>query len=362
LPSSGEFGAAIDGYARFDEVAGECRNTEQPGVAAFRQILRDRYGANTGGILRPCNPNTRSGHQSGRAYDWMLNAHNSTDRAKATEVLNWLLATDRHGNRHALARRLGISYIIWNHQWWTAWNPDAGWQPYSGWSPHTDHIHFSFGWDGALQRTTFWTAPRTSSSAGTTGGFPDVPADSYFAEPVRWMVGHEITDGYGRTGEFRPHTGVTRAQMAAFLWRTMGQPTGFADHGFPDVPANSYYDPAVRWMKATRITDGYGNTGRYEPHREVSRGEMASFLWRTVGRPTGDPRHSFPDVSSTAHYDVAVSFLLASKITDGMGRTGLYAPAEVVTRAQTAAFLHRMASNPHAWRNASSIPGTVTFR
>jgi hypothetical protein len=352
LPSSGDFGPTIDRYAGYDVVTGECANTEQPGVVDFRAMLQREYGANGSGILRACNRTSRSAHFTGRAYDWMLDANRAADRAKAKEVLDWLLATDRHGNRHAMARRLGVMYIIWDRQWWTAWNPGAGWQPYNGASPHTDHIHFSFSWAGARQQTTYWTA----------GGFPDIPAGSYYAEPVRWMVDHGITDGFGSTGEFRPHNGVTRAQMAAFIWRTMGQPGGAPHHGFPDVPSGSYYDAAVRWMKHVGITDGYGNTGRFEPHRVVSRGEMASFLWRTAGRPTGDARHGFPDVPSSAHYDQAVSWLLAKGITDGMGRTGLYAPADGVTRAQTAAFLHRMASNPNAWGSAAFVPSTVTFR
>jgi hypothetical protein len=158
LPSSSDYGSSIDGYARYDVTFEECSNVEQPGVVAFRQLLREKYGANLGGILRTCDRNTRSAHQSGRAYDWMLNAGNAADRAKADEVLGWLLATDEYGNRHAMARRLGVMYIIWNRQWWTAWNPDAGWQPYTGWSPHTDHIHFSFSWPGARQETSFWGA------------------------------------------------------------------------------------------------------------------------------------------------------------------------------------------------------------
>ena len=34
---------------------------------------------------------------------------------------------------------------------WRAYDPGRGWAPYYGVSPHTDHIHFSFNWDGALQ-------------------------------------------------------------------------------------------------------------------------------------------------------------------------------------------------------------------
>jgi hypothetical protein len=94
----------------------------------------------------------------------MLNVNNSADRAVAGDVLNWLLATDQYGNRHAMARRLGIMYIIWNRQVWRAYQSSSGWQPYSGSNPHTDHIHFSFSWPGARKQTTWWAAPTGSAN------------------------------------------------------------------------------------------------------------------------------------------------------------------------------------------------------
>jgi len=52
-------------------------------------------------------------------------------------------------------------YIIWNKRIWNA----SGWGG-SGWSAyrchgytacHRNHVHFSFGWAGALARTSFWS-------------------------------------------------------------------------------------------------------------------------------------------------------------------------------------------------------------
>jgi subtilisin family serine protease len=60
----------------------------------------------------------------------------------------------------------------------------------------------------------------------------------------------------------------------------------YPHHGFADVPACSYYDLAVRWLKAEGITEG-SSTGGYEPTRTVTRAQMAAFLWRAAGRPLG---------------------------------------------------------------------------
>lgn len=67
----------------------------------------------------------------------IFNYFDSADRADATDLLNWLLAADSYGNKHAMARRLGIMYIIWNKQIWSSYDASSGWRPYSGVSPHT---------------------------------------------------------------------------------------------------------------------------------------------------------------------------------------------------------------------------------
>jgi subtilisin len=192
-------------------------------------------------------------------------------------------------------------------------------------------------------------------------GFPDVSSSAYYDRGVRWLKAEGITDGYGRTGTYAPNRDVTRAQMAAFLWRTADAPTGSAPHRFPDVPAGVYYDEAVRWLKAEGITDGYGRTGTYAPNRNVTRAQMAALLWRLAGEPTGAPAHGFPDVPRGVYYEEAVRWLKAEGITDGYGRTGTYAPDVNVTRAQMAAFLHRLATSPGAWRAAPRIPSTIAF-
>jgi len=155
-PTSPSTGMHIDAYASY---AGQstCDATAKPGVLDFRDLLNAKYGSRTAYIIRACNEGSTSEHKEGRALDYMLDVNDSADRAVATDVLNWLLATDKYGNRHAMARRLGIMYIIWNRQQWRAYRPGDGWQPYTGANPHTDHIHFSFSWAGARRQSTWWT-------------------------------------------------------------------------------------------------------------------------------------------------------------------------------------------------------------
>jgi hypothetical protein len=122
-----------------------CLTYNQPGAVAFAKLLNATYGNRIYGILRTC----AAEHGEGRALDWMINANNSEQRALADALTRWLAAPDAQGRPGAMARRFGINYIIWNRQQWRAYDPGRGWAPYYGVSPHTDHIHFSFNWDGA---------------------------------------------------------------------------------------------------------------------------------------------------------------------------------------------------------------------
>ena len=157
-----------------------CDPDPKPGVTAFARLMANHYDEFNYGISRACDYGLTE-HSEGRALDWMLNTYNPHERAVADGVITWLLAPDAEGRPAAMARRFGIMYIIWNRQIWGTYNMSAGWRAYNGVSPHTDHIHFSFSWDGAMQRTSWWTGKAwtgvTTTPGGSTG--PIVDPDSY---------------------------------------------------------------------------------------------------------------------------------------------------------------------------------------
>ncbi len=135
-----------------------CDPFPKPGVLGFRDLLLSAEpGSRNLGISRACDtPDGVSEHKEGRAFDWGVNADDPAEAAMAGQVLSWLLAPDAGGNPFAMARRLGIMYVIWDRHIWGAYLADQGWRPYHGVSEHRDHVHFSFSWDGALGRTSFW--------------------------------------------------------------------------------------------------------------------------------------------------------------------------------------------------------------
>ena len=150
-----------------------CLKVNQPGAVAFAKLLNDTYGTHTYGILRTC----AAEHGEGRALDWMLDSTKPANLALGNALTRWLTAPDAQGRPGAMARRFGINYIIWNRQEWGSWAPQRGWFPYTGSVPHTDHIHFTFNWDGAYKRTSWWSGVAvTTPLTGPTSTPPPAPA------------------------------------------------------------------------------------------------------------------------------------------------------------------------------------------
>jgi hypothetical protein len=167
-PVTRRFSQAIEASVPYEAAAKKCVASnayDKPGPIALRNLLTATYGAVVGGqtvfngITRPCD-GTVSEHHEGRALDWGMDYRNAAMRADGKAVLSWLFATDSYGNKHAVARRLGIMYVIWNKQIYGSWN-DYKPAPYAcGTDPtacHVNHMHFSFDWPGARAQTSFFT-------------------------------------------------------------------------------------------------------------------------------------------------------------------------------------------------------------
>ena len=181
--------------------------------------------------------------------------------------------------------------------------------------------------------------------------FCDAPVDAYYTGAVGWLAAAGVTTGVTPT-MFNPDGSVTRAQMATFLWRLMGRPAAGATESFDDVAADAWYRAAVGWLAAAGVTTGVTPT-MFNPDGSVTRAQMAAFLWRLMGRPAAGATESFDDVAADAWYRAAVGWLAAAGVTTGVTPT-MFNPNGLVTRAQMAAFLCRL-TNTAAY-GASGAP------
>lgn len=174
-----------------------------------------------------------------------------------------------------------------------------------------------------------------------TISFDDVTEKDYFYEAVQWAVKNGITQGVGEK-TFAPHAACTRAEMLTFLWRAAGSPEPKGtDRPFHDISSEAYYYKAILWALENGITNGIG-VNEFAPDQIVSRAQTAAFLYRMDGG-TGKGDHAFSDVSEDAYYAAAVAWAAEQGITGGVGGD-LFAPDIDCTRGQIVTMLYRAAN------------------
>ena len=123
--------------------------------------------------------------------------------------------------------------------------------------------------DATATRAQLWTILARQNDTDLSGGA------NWYEKAQLWSKDKGISDGTNPNGT------INRAQMVTMLWRTMGQPAATDKVSFADVPAGSYYAQAVSWAVETGITAGIGG-GRFDPNSTCTRAQIAAFLARSM--------------------------------------------------------------------------------
>ena len=167
--------------------------------------------------------------------------------------------------------------------------------------------------------------------------FVDVNSGTFYYDAVYWAVQKGITVGTD-ANHFSPEAPCTRAQIVTFLWRAAGSPVVDGTMNFSDVPADSCYADAIRWAVNAGITSGTSST-TFSPNDTCTRAQAVSFLCRAFnGKASG--KASFSDVSADSYYADTVAWATENGVTGGIGG-GLFGPDNDCTRAQIVTFLYR---------------------
>ena len=123
--------------------------------------------------------------------------------------------------------------------------------------------------NNSTTRAQLWTILARQNDADLTGG------NTWFENAQNWAKTKGISDGANPNGT------INRAQMVTMLWRAMGQPVAGGAVNFTDVPTDSYYAQAVAWAVENGITTGVGN-GKFDPNATCTRAQIAAFLARSM--------------------------------------------------------------------------------
>ena len=200
-----------------------------------------------------------------------------------------------------------------------------------------------------------------------SGLFEDVAAGVWYEPAVSWMILHKVTSGC-TTKLFCPDDDLTRQQFVTFLWRAAGRPTPTytGSQAFSDVNEGVYSDQAIGWAVSKGITLGCttGQLGdpdwKFCPRAQVTRGQMASFLYRHAETDHTANTSPYTDIEPDRYYTDSVAWLTDFQVVPGC-TTDQFCPSRAATRAEAALFIHGVATRPHTWgTDTTPFPQTTS--
>jgi hypothetical protein len=252
-----------------------CSPNAKPGALRLSSWLQKEYpGSGSLGIARSCQDGGVSEHKEGRAFDWAVDVGSARDRGYVAAFMQRIFATDADGNKHALARRMGIMYLIWNDQIYSSYygftaRPYHGCRVLAGCSAtlrHRNHVHISLSRDGGAGKTSWYTGgtttpPHSTTPPPTTPTTPTpptapVPSDVLDLDGQRYASVTVPADGTAKVTSFRLLAGTTYQVTAA----------GIYGYGAPAQVA----DASCRWAVASRSWTPYPSRAVMAAHGSLN--------------------------------------------------------------------------------------------
>ncbi|WP_062526443.1 S-layer homology domain-containing protein [Demequina rhizosphaerae] len=172
--------------------------------------------------------------------------------------------------------------------------------------------------------------------------YTDVNGGSKAFSEISWLGGTHIASGYS-DGTFRPRESVTRRNLAKLLYRYAGRPDVDLpeESPFADVSPSDGGYRAMVWLYQAGIASGFDD-GSFRPNDEVSRRNLAKFLYRFAGRPEFEvpARSPYKDLTPRSGGYRAMAWMAETGIASGFS-DGTFRPEQDVIRRQIATFLYR---------------------
>lgn len=172
--------------------------------------------------------------------------------------------------------------------------------------------------------------------------FVDVPVGSWYEAAVNYAADRRYLEGIGNN-RFDPNGAVTRGQLCTILYAMENRPLITGGKDFPDVKADKYYYDPIRWASSNDMVAGYTD-GTFKPDVFVSRQQLAAVLYKYAAYKKYDTSVSanittFADYSSISNYAVTpMRWAVSHKIMSGTDRNTLL-PQSAASRAQYAVML-----------------------
>lgn len=172
--------------------------------------------------------------------------------------------------------------------------------------------------------------------------FNDIALDHWHLGEITMAVENGWINGYP-DGTYRPAAHITRDHAAVLISRALGRKGNVVDADpFHDVSKDYGYAGEIALMKELGIMTG-DSTGNFNPHSKLSRAQMAKILQQTYNLQPKPPVPEISDVDKDNWSYGPISTIASHGLTV-LGEKGDFRPNSYVSRSQFAAFIARAES------------------
>lgn len=183
-------------------------------------------------------------------------------------------------------------------------------------------------------------SPLSASADVKEKAFSDVQASHHFHEAVKNLTARGIITGY-EDGTFRPFENISRAHAAKIMALALELDTkNVKNPGFKDLGTSHPNYGAIAALVEVGVLKGYEND-TFKPDGHLTRAQMAKML--VEGFKIKEEKYSnlpFDDVKNNEWHANYIQTLFSHKITTGK-TVNKYDPNAYVSRGQVASFIYR---------------------
>ena len=166
-PAAAAYDGPVEDYASYQPQK-KCRDKARPGTRELAGWIDQKFdGGSAVASMRACGSGGVSEHKAGRAIDWAMDATKKKHRREVRRFLGKIFATDDDDEKHALARRMGVMYVIWNDHMYASYDDHFAKEDYLSSScssrkkcsktlRHRDHVHISLSRPGGRGDTSWY--------------------------------------------------------------------------------------------------------------------------------------------------------------------------------------------------------------
>lgn len=164
------------------------------------------------------------------------------------------------------------------------WYTDEGFgEAYDFQTPVTEDITLYAKWSKNVVVPPTPSKPSTGTTTTPVAAEPEIPftdvsENASYYDAVKYVYEEDLMNGTSET-KFAPNSTLTRGMVATILYRIEGNPAATYAGSFADVADGVWYTDGVEWAAEAGVVNGYTN-GNFGPEDPVTREQLAAMLYR----------------------------------------------------------------------------------